>query len=231
MVKKGSKIRPSVASSIPLPGDGSGLGLAVAHGIMKSHLGAIRAESQLGKGTTFLMYFAAYNVAPLRRLRRHLRRCRRARANTLSKSTTQHPWCAWSQFCWNSWAIGSMPLRTQLRPWPLSEPNPVSSEELLKQARACGVSEQCIQQSSELHASSATWVDPFSTRFWRNTLGDARKSLAWQTQFWYFAILFQEGSTLLTGESRGHCCAGWRDGLRLLDGSMTDSQAKSELSQ
>ncbi len=38
------------------PGEGAGMGLAVVHGIVKSHSGAITVSSQLGEGTVFTIY-------------------------------------------------------------------------------------------------------------------------------------------------------------------------------
>jgi CheY-like chemotaxis protein len=45
-------------------GEGTGLGLAVVHGIMKSHDGGTSVYSQPGEGTTFHLYFPVIETEP-----------------------------------------------------------------------------------------------------------------------------------------------------------------------
>lgn len=47
------------------PGKGTGLGLAVTYGIIQSHKGFIDVESEIGKGTTFNLYFPVIESLPV----------------------------------------------------------------------------------------------------------------------------------------------------------------------
>ena len=46
------------------PGEGTGLGLSVVHGILKNHDGAITCDSQPGEGTLFNLYFPVFETEP-----------------------------------------------------------------------------------------------------------------------------------------------------------------------
>jgi len=46
------------------PGEGTGLGLAVVHGVMQTHEGEVTVKSKPGKGTTFQLYFPVH-AAPV----------------------------------------------------------------------------------------------------------------------------------------------------------------------
>jgi signal transduction histidine kinase len=50
-------------------GEGAGLGVAVVHGIVTNHGGAITVQSAPGAGTTFAIYLPCVDDAPVEGLR------------------------------------------------------------------------------------------------------------------------------------------------------------------
>ena len=76
-------------------GQGTGLGLAVVHGIVSVHGGAIQVDSTPGVGSRFDLWFPLQDApAPRRSNRSTACSTRRpARASTCCASTTIRPWC------------------------------------------------------------------------------------------------------------------------------------------
>jgi signal transduction histidine kinase len=72
IIDNGPGISPEVKTHLFEPffttkgvGEGTGLGLAVVHGIVSAHGGSIAVDSVVGKGSTFTIYFPAASAAAL----------------------------------------------------------------------------------------------------------------------------------------------------------------------
>ena len=90
-------------------GQGTGLGLAVVHGVMRTHEGAVDVHSAPGHGSRFTLYFpvatdqdtaAAARHCPRRLLRprRWSKRAHNAATMSCTWMTTRH-WCFWCSAC------------------------------------------------------------------------------------------------------------------------------------
>ena len=89
-------------------GEGTGLGLSMVHGIMKSHGGAVTVESAPGKGSSFALYFpAAKEKAKKEEARRSRAEPARPPGSGCCTWTTRRRWYFLPAGCSRAWGTAS----------------------------------------------------------------------------------------------------------------------------
>ena len=53
------------SSRVRIEGEGSGLGLSIVDAVMKAHGGSVSVNSEVGKGSTFTLFFPQQNEVEL----------------------------------------------------------------------------------------------------------------------------------------------------------------------
>jgi S1-C subfamily serine protease len=86
-------------------GDGTGLGLAVVHGIVEAHRGAITVTSRPGQGTTFRLYFPVQSDSAMQPVQ-SVGTAAAGQNQHILLSTMRPRLSRWPRSCYRGWATG-----------------------------------------------------------------------------------------------------------------------------